>query len=207
MFIRSKRLFLRPAWLEDAHDLQAAISDERIVRNLARVPWPYRLQDARAFVVTLPERGYPSLLITMPDAEGSSLIGGIGLHEEAGRAELGYWLVPSAWERGYATEAARALLSVAPMLGHVRIGARHFVDNPASGRVLEKLGFHRTGDIGDRHRLGRAGTALSCEYMLRLDGSADGQPASADLSSNQPGARSGVMSSTRKWSTARPSAG
>jgi RimJ/RimL family protein N-acetyltransferase len=173
LFIRSERLFLRPAWPEDAQDLQAAIDDERVVRNLARVPWPYTLDDARAYVEGSQQRRFPSLLVTQPSAGGSRLVGAIGLHEEDGRAELGYWLTPEAWGRGYATEAASAVLRVARTLGHAEIGARHFVDNPASGRVLEKVGFRRTGRVTERHSLGRAGTALSCEYELRFGSAGD----------------------------------
>ena len=50
MFIRSERLFLRPAWAEDWADVLAAISDEAVLRNLARAPWPYRAEDAQWFV-------------------------------------------------------------------------------------------------------------------------------------------------------------
>jgi len=57
-------------------------------------------------------------------------------------AELGYWLTPSAWGRGYATEAARAVVDMARHALPVRrIEARHHLDNLPSRRVLEKLGF------------------------------------------------------------------
>jgi len=178
MFIRSERLFLRPAWAEDATDLHAAIADERVVRNLVRAPWPYAVEDARAFVERPQDRRFPSLLINLPTAGGSHLIGGIGLHDEAGKAHLGYWLTPELWGRGFATEAASALLRVAGTLGHAEIGAHHFVDNPGSGRVLEKLGFRRIGQAAERHSLGRACARPSFTYLLRLDGTSncDGDP-------------------------------
>jgi RimJ/RimL family protein N-acetyltransferase len=170
MFIRSERLFLRLAWPEDAADLHHALSDERIVRNLAQVPWPYTIEDARAFIRRPAERRFPSLLITKPSQRGSRLIGGIGLHDEDGCAQLGCWLVPEAWGQGYATEAARAMLGVARILDHARIGARHFLDNPASGRVLEKAGFRRSGRVNQRFSLGRGCSAPSREYVLCLEG-------------------------------------
>lgn len=182
MFIRSERLFLRPAWPEDAQELHAAINDERVVRNLARAPWPYTLEDARAFLESPQDRCYPALLVTLPSARGSRLIGGIGLHEEGGRPELGYWLAPEAWGHGYATEAASAVLRLARTLGHARVGARHFIDNPASGRVLEKLGFRRTGRVSERHSLGRGQAAPSLEYELCFGrvGDCDGGPPEGD---------------------------
>ncbi|VWX48618.1 GNAT family N-acetyltransferase [Novosphingobium sp. 9U] len=177
MFIRSERLFLRPAWPEDASDLHAAIADERVVRNLARVRWPYALADAEDFVGRPQDRRYPSMLITLPSARGARVIGGIGLHEDASGvdapAHLGYWLAPEVWGRGYATEAASAVLRLARTLGHPCVGAHHFVDNPASGRVLEKLGFRTCGPVTERFSLGRAGHAPSRGYLLRFDNAGD----------------------------------
>lgn len=173
MFIRSERLFLRPAWPEDAQDLHAAIADERVVRNLVRAPWPYDLEDARAFAERPQDRCHPSLLITLPTAGGSRVIGGIGLNQEAGGSELGYWITPAAWGRGFATEAASAVLRLSRTLGHRRIGARHFLDNPASGRVLEKVGFKPTDIVTQRLSLGRGSPAPSREYRLQFTSAGD----------------------------------
>jgi L-amino acid N-acyltransferase YncA len=62
----------------------------------------------------------------------------------------------------------RALLPVARALGHRELVASHFVDNPASGRVLRKLGFCPTGEIRDRFSLGRGGEAPACLLSLTL---------------------------------------
>ena len=50
MFARTKRLTLRPAWPEDAPAIVRAIGHEEVVRMLSKVPWPYRLADAEAFL-------------------------------------------------------------------------------------------------------------------------------------------------------------
>jgi RimJ/RimL family protein N-acetyltransferase len=72
------------------------------------------------------------------------------------------------WGRGYATEAGRALLAAARHgLRLKRLGAGHFLDNPASGRVLEKLGFKPTGKIVPHYSAGR-GEAAPCR-LLRLE--------------------------------------
>jgi Acetyltransferases, including N-acetylases of ribosomal proteins len=61
-------------------------------------------------------------------------------------AELGYWIAADAWGRGYATEAAAALCGFAfDALSVHRIEARHLLHNPASGRVMEKLGMRHEG--------------------------------------------------------------
>ena len=80
--------------------------------------------------------------------EGGALVGAMGLAitPEHRRAELGYWVGVAHWNRGYATEAARALLAYAfgPLALH-RVEAHHFARNPASGRVMQKAGMRHEG--------------------------------------------------------------
>jgi RimJ/RimL family protein N-acetyltransferase len=59
MFIRSERLFLRPGWPEDWAELFDLIDDEAVVRHLARAPWPYRAEDARAFAARVQDGHHP----------------------------------------------------------------------------------------------------------------------------------------------------
>jgi RimJ/RimL family protein N-acetyltransferase len=76
------------------------------------------------------------------------VLGAIGLEIEVAdeRAELGYWIDPAFWSRGYASEAAQAVVEFGfRQLGLNRIMAEHMVHNPASGRVLEKVGFRPEG--------------------------------------------------------------
>ena len=167
MFLRTERLFLRPAWLEDAPELTRAIGREPVVRMLATAPWPYREEHARQWIAAPRDPRLPNLLLTLP-GEGGLIVGGCGLNEEDGRVELGYWVAPEHWGRGYATEAVRGLLSLARLAGHRRITARHALDNPASGRVLRKLGFRPTGRAGAIHSLGRKGKVDAAEYTLDL---------------------------------------
>jgi RimJ/RimL family protein N-acetyltransferase len=177
MFHRTERLLLRPAWPEDWETILWAIADERVVRNLARAPWPYRAQDAHAFANREPDPRFPTFLLTLPEERGSRLVGCAGLGAgTGGGVELGYWIGRSYWGRGFATEGARGVLDVARVLGHRQIEAGHYVDNPASGRVLRKLGFRPTGQVQPRDCLAR-GEATACVlYTLDL---ADEIPARA----------------------------
>lgn len=148
MFARTQRLMLRPGWPEDAQALARAIGHEEIVRMLGRAPWPYTICDAVAFLnMPRTDPRAAELLITNVEGAAPVLIGGVGLVPMPdGDIELGYWLTPAAWGRGYATEAGRAMLDIARhTLGLTRVRAGHFADNPASGRVLRKLGFVETG--------------------------------------------------------------
>jgi len=177
MFLRTERLFLRPAWLEDAPELTRAIGQEPVVRMLARVPWPYREEHARAWIATPKDPRLPNVLVTLPEENGR-IVGCTGLHDEAGKVAVGYWIEPRYWGRGYATEALNGVLSFARLLGHRRIVSRHAADNPASGRVLRKAGFCPTGGTRPFHSLGRRANVESLEYALEL--------AEADDPQNEP---------------------
>lgn len=147
MFARTPRLTLRPGWPEDAAALTQAVAHESVAINLSRLPWPYTEADAREWLATPRRATDVVLLILAHHGPAPSLIGAISLdRESAGAPELGYWLTPAAWGRGYATEAGHAVLHMARhALGLKRLCARYFIDNPASGRVLGKLGFRETG--------------------------------------------------------------
>ncbi|MDH7971341.1 GNAT family N-acetyltransferase [Sphingomonas sp. AR_OL41] len=170
MFARTARLTLRPAWVEDAPQLAAAIGHESVARNLSKVPWPYGVADAEAFL-TRPRAPHDIFcLILTHDGDYPQLIGGIGMAKIEDGHEFGYWLTPNAWGRGYATEAGRAMVSTARhTLGLRRLKAGHFVDNPASGRVLTKLGFRPTGRIAPREALARGGETPCADFVFDLD--------------------------------------
>lgn len=167
MFHVTQRLLLRPAWPEDWKGVLEAIADEGIVRNLARAPWPYDEAAARFFVELPQDERLPHFLVV--ESGSGRIIGSAGMGEHDGQPEIGYWFARDAWGRGYAAEAARGVVEVAKLLGHRRLVAGHFVDNPASGKVLRKAGFVPTGCIGKRHSLARGEQVASIEYELDLD--------------------------------------
>jgi len=114
MFARTKRLTLRPGWPEDAPALFRAVAHEDVVRMLAQVPWPYELGHAEAFLARPRRVCDLALLILSHEPDCPGLVGAVGIHPtSAGERELGYWLTPGAWGRGYATEAATSVLEEA----------------------------------------------------------------------------------------------
>ena len=151
MFARTPRLLLRPGFPEDAPALAAAIADEAIVRNLATAPWPYSMRDAEAFLASPRDPILPSFLIFERGTGAPQLVGACGLSRRpSGSVEMGYWIAKSFWGRGYATEACVALVDIARALGLQSLEGSHFLDNPASARVLEKLGFTPLGIVAPR---------------------------------------------------------
>ena len=171
MFHRTRRLFLRPAFPEDWQALYAGIADQGVVRNLARAPWPYTKEDARAFAARGQDTRLPSFLVTMPTSDGERLIGSAGLgRDEDRQVQCGYWIARPFWGRGFATEALGGVIQVARVLGHDRVVGAHFLDNPASGRVLEKAGFVPTGRIKPCFSCGRGEEAPVREFALDLAG-------------------------------------
>ncbi|MBD2842286.1 GNAT family N-acetyltransferase [Erythrobacter rubeus] len=169
MFHRSDRLLLRPIWPEDWQGVLAGISDEGVVRNLARAPWPYVAEDARKFVSLPIDPKYPRFLITRArDAEVVGCIGIDPLEDRTDAVELGYWIARPFWGQGFATEAGAAVLNIVPTLGHETVVASHFLDNPASGIVLRKLGFEPTGRVVERHSCARGEKAPTAEYEISL---------------------------------------
>jgi RimJ/RimL family protein N-acetyltransferase len=166
MFARTERLLLRPSWPEDAGELHQAIADEGIVRNLARAPWPYTAEDAVRSEPQEHDAHFPSFLMMLRTNGAPRLIGACGIGNLDGEPELGYWIGRPYWGLGFATEASRAVIEIAKTIGHKKLVASHFTDNPASGKVLRKLGFQSTGKTAQRHSNGR-GIATTCALYER----------------------------------------
>jgi RimJ/RimL family protein N-acetyltransferase len=169
MFARTPRLLLRPGFPEDAPALATAIADESVVRNLATVPWPYSVRDAEAFLACPRDPILPSLLIFERGSGAPQLVGSCGLgRRPSGSVEMGYWIAKPFWGQGYATEACRALVDIARALGLPQLEGSHFLDNPASARVLEKLGFEPLGIVAPRLSCARGQEVPARLMRLRL---------------------------------------
>ena len=162
MFVRTDRLLLRPGWIEDAPALARAVSDEAVARNTARLPWPYTLAHAEWYLGRQQDPHTPNCLVFARTSGKPRLVGNVAISPDEDGLELGYWFARPFWGLGYATEAASALLRAArESLRLDRIHSGHFVDNPASGRVLRKLGFRPTGQTVRRHSVAR-GRDVDC---------------------------------------------
>lgn len=173
MFVRTQRLTLRPGWIEDAPELAQAMNHWEVCAKLATAPWPYSQMDAEDFLGRMSVSSDAFFLICAHEGGVTRTVGGIGVHATGNNEhELGYWITPEAWGRGYATEAGLGVVRMArDSLRLKRLVAGHFIDNPASGKVLRKLGFRATGRIVQRESRAR-GVATPCA-SFELDLCAD----------------------------------
>jgi RimJ/RimL family protein N-acetyltransferase len=170
--IETARLVIRPPGEGDRGAIVAEVNDFAVAGMLAKVPYPYRLADADAFLRSIKRDDRRSLALSI--TSDRRVIGGIGLSEIGTGTEFGYWLGRSHWGRGYATEAGRAFLAhvfAAYDIGTVRSGV--FIDNPASLRVQEKLGFEQTGRrevfcVARGHAVEHIDTALTRDRFAAL---------------------------------------
>lgn len=141
--LRTARLVLRAPSHRDVTAMVALAGDRRVAENTARIPHPYTAADAAGLLASVNQTAGETVFAIELD---SALIGMCGLDPRQDRIELGYWLGVPFWGRGYATEAARALIDYAfSTLGHEVLLSGARVSNPASRRVLEKCGFQWTG--------------------------------------------------------------
>jgi RimJ/RimL family protein N-acetyltransferase len=165
--IDTPRLQLRPFQAADAPRVAALVGDWDVARMLARVPHPYGADDAFAWFETLPAARACGRSFTFAIASAADgVIGAIGLDlmEDDDLYTLGYWLGQPYWGRGFASEAGAAILAYATEdLGATDYHSQHFVENAASGRVLEKLSFVYTGEVRPAQCLARGESVPAME--------------------------------------------
>ncbi|MBT8486109.1 MAG: GNAT family N-acetyltransferase [Phycisphaerales bacterium] len=150
--LTTPRLHLRPYTLEDAPTLERLAGVREVAATTLSIPHPYPPGGGAEWIgrheaARREGRGLPFAVIERATGD---LVGGIGLTVNAAhaRAELGYWIAVPRWGEGFATEAGVAVVDHGfRTLGLHRIDAHHMTGNPASGRVLAKLGMRPEGTL------------------------------------------------------------
>lgn len=148
--LQSERLTLRTYALSDIPALVPLIGAREVAATTLRIPHPYSEACARDFIASAQEdlSNGKCLRLGIILRQSDTLCGGVGLMIDSDhrRAELGYWIGVPYWGNGYATEAAGAVVKYGfGTLGLHRIFASHFANNPASARVLRKIGMRHEG--------------------------------------------------------------
>lgn len=176
--LETERLILRPQTMDDVDDIVKLAGDIDIVRTTLNIPYPYEREDAIAWLSTHAEgwEKKESLSLAITRRNDGAYAGGIGftLQLRFDKAALGYWVAKPYWGKGYATEATRALIHYGfTELNLNRIEADYFANNPASGRVMQKLGMTHEGFAKQAYK--KWGEYIDTERyaILKSDYSAD----------------------------------
>jgi len=138
--LTTNRLILKPLALEDETAIERLLEDPRIARMTSSISFPNPSGATQGFLERVIDAANPD--ITWAINRNDDLLGVITLR---GDGELGYWLGPEHWGQGIMTEAGQAIVAFGFERGETRIHAQHFIDNPTSGRVMEKLGLVKIG--------------------------------------------------------------
>jgi len=154
--LRTNRLVLGGFTLHDAPEVQRLAGAREIADTTLAIPHPYEVHHALSWIEQQRQErvGGPQLTFAVRLASSGTLIGSVGLRDidqEHRQAELGFWIGRDWWGKGYAREAARAVLHFGfNALELNRISAHHMARNPASGRVLLAIGMQREGVLRER---------------------------------------------------------
>ena len=173
--IETPRLTLRQPEMRDAPFIARYAGDYDIASMTAFVPHPYPVPAAEIWVLIRNIASKTSLnahlIIDIKSDDGVQMGGMAGIFKRTKDSdwEIGYWIAKPFWGHGYATEAGQALIDYARTgLKVDRLIAGHYDDNPASGRVLEKLGFRYTGKACEQFSMGRMAKANCLDMALDL---------------------------------------
>ena len=169
--LNPERLLLRPFRRDDIPALLPLIGAREVAATTLRIPHPYNAADAEKFL-EYTERVWENnegARFGVFLREGERLIGSVGLqaNREHRHAELGYWIGVPFWGNGYCSEAVREVVKYGfEVLDLERLFASHFVNNPASGRILQKVGMKHEGTL--RRHILKWGEYLDLELYALL---------------------------------------
>jgi ribosomal-protein-alanine N-acetyltransferase len=156
--LQTDRLLLRPLVPQDAEPLERLAGDRAIADTMISVPHPFTSRDAQDWITAYgePAGDGPHRYFAVCLGSSGELVGITALRDiddQHSQAELSFWIGQPYWGRGFASAAAGAVLQYAfEVLGLNRVTAYHMLRNPASGRVLTRLGFRQEGILRQRVR-------------------------------------------------------
>lgn len=157
--VTTERLILRPYYLTDAEAVCKLAGNINVAKTTLNIPHPYSQDMAQEWISTHQERWLSGqgAIFAVIDNQFQTLVGTVSLVEINGaQAEIGYWFGEPYWNCGFCTEATGALITFSRdnlVISHFT--AEHLASNPASGRVLEKVGLTYFDTISKLDRDGK----------------------------------------------------
>jgi RimJ/RimL family protein N-acetyltransferase len=147
--ITTDRLLLRPVAPRDAEAITALADNYKVAVMLARLPYPYRIEHARDFIAWAKNQPADEAIFGLHLNDAAETFIGIcscERRDESGVPELGYWLGEPYWGKGYMSEAVKVVVAQAfAVAGHASLISGCRLQNLASRRILEKVGFEYIG--------------------------------------------------------------
>ena len=172
--LQTERLTLNQLSLTDKATVVQLAGNEKIARMTLNIPHPYNEQDAQAWIEAsndnFKEGAEYNFAIRNPKT--LELMGAIGLimAPKDNRAAVGYWMGEPYWNKGYTSEALKALLKFGFMeLKLNKIYATHLLSNPASGKVMIKNGMVLEGELMDHYKKGEVYRSVKQYRLLKSE--------------------------------------
>ncbi|GAB6931119.1 GNAT family N-acetyltransferase [Paenibacillus sp. JCM 10914] len=152
--ITTERLQLRLFQPADAETVTKLCNNYSIYKGTLTLPYPYTMDCAISWIETHvhnfnTDKSYE---FAVCDRRNGTLYGAIALtnHARYENGEIAYWIGEEYWGKGYATEASKAMIDFAFQVKNFhKVYARHFASNPASGKVIQKIGMIQEGILLD----------------------------------------------------------
>ncbi|MFK7746280.1 MAG: GNAT family N-acetyltransferase [Roseobacter sp.] len=167
--IETERFDLRPLRRSDLGLIELYGGDERVARMTTSIPHPVPPGMVEALIArsTADDRDEDVWAMDGSKTGGSELMGVISLERmDREQSEVAYWVAPSDWNTGLASDAVQALVEANPM-NNKTMFASVFQDNPASARVLTHCGFEYLGDA-ESFSVARDTTVPTWTYSRKL---------------------------------------
>ncbi|MGT2808728.1 N-acetyltransferase [Streptococcus iniae] len=148
--IETEALLLRQFVLEDSQSVAIICNSDQVQKGTLSLPKPYTVASAIAWITTHKSRCEQDSAYNyaITDKKTGQLYGSVSLvrYPKTDLAELGYWIDPEVWNKGIATEAAKAMINYGFQIKNLhKITAKHFLYNMASGKVMAKAGMSKEG--------------------------------------------------------------
>lgn len=167
--IEAEQFDLRPLRKTDVGLIERFGADERVARMTTTIPHPLPpgLVEKLVSQAMSEPRDEDFWVLDGSKSGQSEVMGLISLERmDRGQSEIGYWVAPEFWGRGYARMAVEALIAANPMRNSA-IFASVFQDNPASSQVLTNCGFAYLGDA-ESFSVARDAPVPTWTYLKKL---------------------------------------
>jgi len=165
---QTPRVAIRPFVAADSAQVQALVSDARVAQVAGNIPYPYPENGAKTWIAShgAQHRAGTAIIRAIVCLENGQCIGAISIDQMSrglnSSGNLGYWVGVPYWNKGFCKEAGQLMLELAAKeYAMKRLVAAHRMDNSASGRVLEKLGFN---ELEPQRMTNLSGQHLFCCY-------------------------------------------